>query len=59
MENPDPKKYKVRMRKGKPVLVDKAVIRWGKRRKKKQEKENKQKQEEFEETAPKIWNIFN
>jgi hypothetical protein len=33
-QNPDPKKYVIKIRKGKPILVDKQIIRWRAARKK-------------------------
>jgi hypothetical protein len=32
--NPDPKKFVIKIRKGKPILVDKQIIRWRAARKK-------------------------
>lgn len=33
-DNPDPKRYVIKVRRGKPILVDKQILRWRKKRKK-------------------------
>ena len=34
MHNPDPKKFVIRVRRGKAILVDRQILRWRKKRKK-------------------------
>jgi hypothetical protein len=34
LDNPNPKKYVIKIRRGKAILVDKQILRWRKRRKK-------------------------
>lgn len=50
-EKLDRRRYVVRMRKGKPILVDKAILRWRKKRKKALQLE----QPVTPENKPSVW----
>jgi hypothetical protein len=60
IDNPDPRKYVIKIRRGKAILVDKQILRWRKKRKEAAAKAEKVEQIEatVEQLTERSWKKF-